>query len=619
MTYGTNMGPDHSSPARGGAACDDVIERLTAKSRRFQYIAAIICGIANASDAVEVLCLSFVLDQVEGMTDTNRGERRGCCRCRRLWARGEACCVGSCALHAPMPPHLLSPHRLPAASPSFLPPLLRACAGILSSTVYLGMLVGGLAAGVLGDRLGRKPLLLLSLTTNAIFGALSGALPYWQWLAVCRVLAGVGVGGSIPTLFTLFAEYLPRHNRGSFISLVAWWWMWGSVTVAGTGWVMIGVLHWSWRVFVLATAIPATIAAILVATVLPESPRYLYSRGRQVRCVASLETMAAWNRVPSSEVDVSGAILKEQRGAADGGLLQPGAAAGSSASSDAALTRNPFVALSRAVVAFCDPRTTRRPALLLSAVWFTLSFGYYGVNSYLPTLFAATGLHLDVFQDTFLAAAATLPGNIVATLLMDRVNRRTLLAGSLVATCLCAALFAGTTSSEAAVVTAACLLNAVSVGTWNTLDALSVEHFPTHLRTSAMGILAASGRLGSIVGQLVFSALVHVSVPGLLSLAAGLLLIGAVCALALPARTAMDEEQAETGAALSETGAGKGMDEDERGGLLSAGPGAVALAPVKIPRLGSVGADGASDEDGDDDVESTSVEDGNGSGGSSKR
>lgn len=238
-------------------------------------------------------------------------------------------------------------------------------------------------------------------------------------------------------------------------------------------------------------------------------------------------------------------------------------------------------------------------------------------RSWLPTLFSATGLHLDVYQDTFLAAAATLPGNIVATLLMDRINRRTLLAGSLVAACLCAIMFAATTSSEAAVVTAACVLNAVSVGTWNTLDALSVEHFPTQLRTSAMGILAANGRLGSIVGQFVFGALVHTSVPGLLSLAAGLLLVGAGCALALPARTAMDEEQAESGAAVFEVGAGKGgsMD-DERGGLLAAGPGGVALAPVSIPRLGAVGAEAATD---DDDMESTSVEDGSGSGGNSKR
>lgn len=184
-----------------------------------------------------------------------------------------------------------------------------------------------------------------------------------------------------------------------------------------------------------------------------------------------------------------------------------------------------------------------------------MSFGWYGLNVWIPTLFNATGLDLDPYQDSFLVAAANLPGNILAALLIDRVGRRSLLAGTLVAACLCAVGFAFSTGSEAAVVTAACLMNAVSVGTWNVLDALSVEHFPTHLRTSAMGMLAASGRLGSIAGQLVMASLVHVSIPALLGIAAGLLLLGAAAALALPAQTAMDDEQASSGAEAYAAGA----------------------------------------------------------------
>ena len=62
--------------AMGAGRVDDVIERLTAKSRRFQYLAAVVCGLANASDAVEVLCLGFVLDHLDGgISDQNKGER----------------------------------------------------------------------------------------------------------------------------------------------------------------------------------------------------------------------------------------------------------------------------------------------------------------------------------------------------------------------------------------------------------------------------------------------------------------------------------------------------------------------------------------------------------------
>lgn len=73
-TPGARGGVDDPHGGGGGAgACDDVIERLSAKSRRFQYLAAAIAGLANASDAVEVLCLSFILDQVDGITDTEKG------------------------------------------------------------------------------------------------------------------------------------------------------------------------------------------------------------------------------------------------------------------------------------------------------------------------------------------------------------------------------------------------------------------------------------------------------------------------------------------------------------------------------------------------------------------
>lgn len=240
----------------------------------------------------------------------------------------------------------------------------------------MGMLCGGLAAGFLGDKLGRKPVLLGSLVINAIFGAASGALPYWEWLAACRVIAGIGVGGSVPTLFSLFSEYLGRHNRGLFINLVAAGWMVGSLIVGAIGWIMIGHFHISWRLFVIATALPATLAAVLLALLLPESPRYLYAKGRQVKCVKALEVMAKWNRVGAAEVDITAAIIHETEQPIGGG-------AGTAQPTGSCVKR------SRAFLGdFCDPKTAQRPAILLSIIWFTLSFGWYGAWALARSLFA---------------------------------------------------------------------------------------------------------------------------------------------------------------------------------------------------------------------------------------
>lgn len=116
---------------------------------------------------------------------------------------------------------------------------------------------------------------------------------------------------------------------------------------------------------------------------------------------------------------------------------------------------------------------------------------------------------------------------------MDRVGRKGVLCGSLLAACACAVAFPFATT-EATVVTASCLLNAVSTCSWNSLDCLSTEAFPTNLRTSSLGMLAAFGRLGSIAGQVVFGSLIDESIVALLATAAVILGLGAVAAAALP-------------------------------------------------------------------------------------
>lgn len=104
---------------------------------------------------------------------------------------------------------------------------------VLSAAVFVGMLVGGVVCGFLGDKLGRRPCLLYSLALNAAFGLSSAFAPSWGWLVVFRVMAGLGVGGSVPSVFTLFTEYLPVHRRGGMLTVVAWFWMVGSIYAAG--------------------------------------------------------------------------------------------------------------------------------------------------------------------------------------------------------------------------------------------------------------------------------------------------------------------------------------------------------------------------------------------------
>ena len=136
-------------------------------------------------------------------------------------------------------------------------------------------------------------------------------------------------------------------------------------------------------------------------------------------------------------------------------------------------------------------------------------------------------------QDSFLVAASNLPGNLLSALLMDRIGRKAILTGSLLCACAAAIGFRYATT-EVTVVLAACMLNAVSTCSWNSLDCLSTESFPTGLRTTALGLLAAMGRLGSITGQFVFGSLVDGHTSELLVLSGVVLASGALASIALP-------------------------------------------------------------------------------------
>jgi MFS family permease len=99
------------------------------------------------------------------------------------------------------------------------------CTGVLAAAIFAGMLVGGLSFGLLSDRIGRRKSLLYSLLINAVFALLSSVSFNVYTLILCRALAGVGIGGTVPAMFTLCSEHVPTHRRGFYVTIVASYWM----------------------------------------------------------------------------------------------------------------------------------------------------------------------------------------------------------------------------------------------------------------------------------------------------------------------------------------------------------------------------------------------------------
>src|SRR5499427_10837010 len=140
----------------------------------------------------------------------------------------------------------------------------------------IGIMVGALSAGPIGDRVGRKPLLLASVTIFGLASLLSAFAPSLTVLTVLRFFTGLGIGGAFPGAATLAGDYAPHRLRATMIMAT----FTGAPIGGFVGGQIVALLlpHFGWPViFVLGGLFPLALAAVLAAW-LPESPRFLARR-----------------------------------------------------------------------------------------------------------------------------------------------------------------------------------------------------------------------------------------------------------------------------------------------------------------------------------------------------
>jgi MFS transporter, AAHS family, 4-hydroxybenzoate transporter len=158
----------------------------------------------------------------------------------------------------------------------------------------LGTLIGGFLLGYLGDRMGRRPAVILA---TAGFGALTLcftlATGYWSLFGL-RLLNGIPLGGMLPLIWALNTEYAPKRYRSTVVTVI----MIGFAVGTGFGgpiavW-LIPKLGWK-AVFVLG-GLAALLCAVILFLVLPESIRYLASKGREPGRIAAILNRIAPNQ-----------------------------------------------------------------------------------------------------------------------------------------------------------------------------------------------------------------------------------------------------------------------------------------------------------------------------------
>ncbi|MFF1818307.1 MFS transporter [Kribbella sp. NPDC058245] len=145
-------------------------------------------------------------------------------------------------------------------------------AAAVSTAGLAGMTVGALTIGTVTDRIGRRRALLLAVAGFSFLTLLCAFAPNAGTFGVLRFLAGLGLGGCLPTAITLVTEYSPHGRNGGPTTLVMTGYHVGAVVTALLGILVIPSL--GWRAMFVIGAAPALVLLPLMWRYLPESPSF---------------------------------------------------------------------------------------------------------------------------------------------------------------------------------------------------------------------------------------------------------------------------------------------------------------------------------------------------------
>ena len=370
--------------------------------------------------------------------------------------------------------------------------------GTFVFSTFAGLWVGVVAFGRIADRFGRKSAFTVSLLWYVAATAIMAFQQTGQWLNVWRFIAGVGFGVQLVTIDTYIVELVPPGLRGRAFAVNQCICFSIVPVIALLAWLMVpsaplGLDGWRW--VVLFGSIGAGIVWALRSGI-PESPRWLAAQGR----IAEAERMVA---------DIERKVTAE-RGAALRAPSPPSSVPGE-----------------RARLAEIFGSRYRRRTVMLSIFNAAQVIGFYGFNSWLPTLLTARGINVTRgLEYAFIISIAQPFGPLIGSFFADKVERKLQIVLGLA--CMAGAMgaFAFATSPAALTVIGIVFTLAANIMSY-AYHGYQAELFPTHIRSRAIGFVYSWSRLaGAFAGLMVGFLLARGGVPAVATFVGGALLLG---------------------------------------------------------------------------------------------
>ncbi|MGE8163760.1 MFS transporter [Paraburkholderia sp. NPDC080076] len=408
---------------------------------------------------------------------------------------------------------ILAADGFDAAAIGFIAPSLvsewgieRGALGSVMSAALVGLGVGALLAGPLADRFGRKAVLVLSV---AFFGAWSliGAHAHTIGaLTVYRLLAGLGLGASLPNAITLMSEYAPARLRGIVVNAIVCGFSCGLV-VGGvaSSWL---IPHAGWSSVLTAGGVGPLVLALLLFFLLPESVQFLaVHEGTHRRIARILRRIAPQQRFDNVAFVVTQTDTKSED-------------------------------RRRSALALVMSRRYLSRTLLLWLAYFMGCLIYYLLTNWMPTLFRDAGFSIAYGALlTSLFPLGGMLGTLTAGWLMDRFNaNRTIVFAYVLAAALVLVVGWCVGNWPSLLGTLVFLCGMVVTSAATSTSAYAATLYPTEGRATGVAWTLGVGRIGAVAGAFLGAALLGFgwrfgSVFGLLALPA-LAAAGALYAIA---------------------------------------------------------------------------------------
>jgi MFS transporter, putative metabolite transport protein len=332
---------------------------------------------------------------------------------------------------------------------------------LISASTLIGTFFGALFLGYLTDRLGRRPMFTVDLSVFLACSLLMFFVTAAWHVFVLGLVMGLAVGADYSIGSPLLAEFSPRARRGNYLGILEILWNVGYVVAYLIGYVINTQWPGAWHITLAASAVPAVLC-LFARHGLPESPRWLMSKGRRQEADAVIES-----------------------------------ALGSAADSEGYQAEKPVSTRYRDLFS----RDYLLRTVFTCTFWICIVLPYFALTFFQPTVLKAIGLGDSALAGALLGTIIALLGAATGWWLVDRVGRRVILVWPMLGCAL--ALFLVSLGHLLPVwLGTVCFFGYLySYGIMSILPGIYPEEvFPTSIRTSGVGLASSASRVGAAIG-----------------------------------------------------------------------------------------------------------------------